>query len=142
MRHAFHAATITPLGVSGRTLGNGESFDGDFVNGHPTLGTYRWPDGATWDGTLAAGKLDGQAKYTYPNGTVVRGTWEAGKPRGQREVQRSGRLEHAHTDEHGLIREGAARGEDRSFYVERDRSGKEIGRWEGPGLTIEGRIRK
>ncbi|CAM9687913.1 unnamed protein product [Ectocarpus sp. 13 AM-2016] len=83
------------------------SYDGDWEKGHMNgFGTYRFADGATYEGVMRNswpngegtsryanggvyvgrwkdGKHEGYGVFTYPTGTVYEGTWHEGKRSGK-----------------------------------------------------------
>lgn len=56
------------------------SYDGDWVNGQMHgFGTYRFADGATYEGVMQDDWPNGEGTARYPNGGVYVGRWKNGK---------------------------------------------------------------
>lgn len=96
------------------TWGDGNSYEGDFVNNNiEGKGTYKWkdgrrytglwkdnkmngygvldwPDGKRYDGNYLEDKKHGRGTFYWPNGHKYEGEWAVGKQHGQGYLSKNG----------------------------------------------------
>lgn len=67
------------------TWTSGNTYEGQFENGHRTEGKMVYSDGRVYDGHWSKGKRNGAGVMTRRNGDIYNGQWVEGKQQGQGE---------------------------------------------------------
>ena len=76
-------------GYGEATWRNGQTYVGQYVNGDPTYGTLRYPDGNRYEGQFKNHKRDGEGTYFFKKGTKKEGIWRKDKFRYAKKITKT-----------------------------------------------------
>ena len=72
------------------TLGDGSSYEGNFLNGEMTgIGLRRWADGSTYSGSFKFGEMEGEGLYISNTGEKYEGTMKNNQRHGDGELTKA-----------------------------------------------------